>query len=295
MGASHRLPPDGIPGLAAVRSKCSCSIRRATKGFTLIEVLVVVAIIALLVAVLIPSLQKAREQAKIVQCASNLRTIGQALVFYVEANQDRLPAAGRGGFEHLHKYIQKLAPGSIPTLVFGGPGGRTWINIEWYRCPGDLINHASGDVEQKLPDGRVVKAQYALSYMMSTSVSWLIRPDNKAKLPEQTRKMTSIKRPSSIVSYCDFADDDRNGAQRWILNESNDKVSQSEFEIHHGNGGNFLYCDTHVSYHKALLTTPPQYGLPPFPYAWIPNYKTPGLYDNFVRYPPKPYFWSPEP
>ena len=133
--------------------------------------------------------------------------------------------------------------------------------------------------------------------MMSDSVSYLVRPDEDDRdlpdgvLPGITRKMSSIKRPSSIVSYCDFGNDDRNGAQRWILNESNDlrPLREVEFEIHHGNGGNFLYCDTHVNYHKALLTSPPQYGLPPFPYAWIPNYKKPGPYDDFVRLAPLPY------
>ncbi len=56
--------------------------RRSSAGFTLIEVLVVVAIIALLVAILLPSLSRARRQARIAVCASNLHQVTSALMMY---------------------------------------------------------------------------------------------------------------------------------------------------------------------------------------------------------------------
>ncbi len=61
------------------------------KGFTLIELLVVVAIIALLISILLPSLARAREIAKRAVCASNLRSIGQAIKVYANDNQDYFP------------------------------------------------------------------------------------------------------------------------------------------------------------------------------------------------------------
>ena len=60
-------------------------------GFTLIELLVVVSIIALLVSILLPSLGRAREQAKAVLCANNVRQLGMAWIYYANDNTDWFP------------------------------------------------------------------------------------------------------------------------------------------------------------------------------------------------------------
>jgi prepilin-type N-terminal cleavage/methylation domain-containing protein/prepilin-type processing-associated H-X9-DG protein len=66
--------------------------RRVTQsGFTLIELLVVVAIIGLLISILLPSLSRARRQAKSTICMSNLRTLGQGITSFAAGNNDRLP------------------------------------------------------------------------------------------------------------------------------------------------------------------------------------------------------------
>lgn len=258
-------------------------------GFTLIEVLVVVAIIALLVAILLPSLNAARRQAKAAACAVNLRTIGHALAYYLQANQDTIPpAAGAGdaggGFETLHKYIQKvsLSTGVADSIWIGN---NRVVDIQWYLCPGDEIPHVTDQVNHRLPDGTRETVAYRLSYGLNNDLSYVKRPTTFDPFDGILRKMSAVKNPGTIVSYCDTGNDDISGDSRWVLKESNDLNNQTEFEIHHKTGGNFLFCDGHVTYHKALIHTPPQQGLPPFPWAWIPDYRSPGPHDNFVRRP----------
>src|SRR5436190_1529699 len=69
-----------------------CHPRRA---FTLVELLVVIGIIAILIAILLPSLNKAREAAKRAACASNLRQVVMQMLHYANANKMQIPMGCR--------------------------------------------------------------------------------------------------------------------------------------------------------------------------------------------------------
>ncbi len=160
--------------------QCECEgnyiMRRKRKsGFTLVELLVVIGIIAVLVSILLPALGRVREQARTIKCASNLRSVGQGLMIYVAGNRGYFPASYtyvgqqvRGGVEtpnaavngyiHWSSYIYGMNANPTnpvsadaflcPSLEKGGlpPANTTDDNHDF-----GIPNDAPGVVDQQVP------------------------------------------------------------------------------------------------------------------------------------------------
>ena len=134
-------------------------------GFTLVELLVVIGIIALLVGILMPALSRAREQANSVKCLSNLRQLGMAMHMYAMENKGLFPAGSR--FDNVVRedwiYYQTNgtanARGTGLTLSDSAIGKYLGnMTPEALRCPSDNIETHTPNA----PGGR-----YDYSYTMN--------------------------------------------------------------------------------------------------------------------------------
>ncbi len=102
------------------------------RAFTLIELLVVISIISVLIGLLLPAVQRARETANRISCANNLKQIGLAMHMYHNDNE-RLPTTRGGGLSVIYN------PELIDTRPFGG--GATWaVQIMPYLEQSNLYN-----------------------------------------------------------------------------------------------------------------------------------------------------------
>src|SRR5262245_18685329 len=121
-------------------------------GFALIEVLVVVAIITLLVAILLPSLIRAREMARVVTCASNIRTSAMGVNYYAQKYGDLYPEDVYWA-ELARPLIQRLltSRSSVDPAALANGIDQA---IQYYVCPSDPVR-AFTSMPQIRVDGRV--------------------------------------------------------------------------------------------------------------------------------------------
>ncbi|MCK4291934.1 MAG: type II secretion system protein [Planctomycetes bacterium] len=117
---------------------CEASIvTNRRSGFTLVELLVVIAIIALLMAILMPALQRVKEQANEIRCRANLRQYGLAMVMYLDDHDDTFPDAWHSlvKTEHPESGYERFCRWHDPRYPPDGPFWPYLAEKKVHLCP----------------------------------------------------------------------------------------------------------------------------------------------------------------
>ncbi|MBP7936548.1 MAG: prepilin-type N-terminal cleavage/methylation domain-containing protein [Phycisphaerae bacterium] len=197
------------------------------RGFTLIEILVVVSIIALLIAVLLPSLSQARESGKRTVCLHNLRMLGVAWVVYAQSHHDYMvngfanndPA--RLGWVRLLDSLPTAKPiqEQIDALRFGALFKYTPV-VDVYRCPATKKNEIR----------TYSCVQSMRGYIEWFGAEWVMI------------RTTQIKRPSARIVYLDDYPEDWDAC--WMVSHLEPKW-WNPIPMRHGKGTALSFADGH--------------------------------------------------
>jgi len=231
-------------------------------GFTLIEILVVVAIIALLISILLPSLRVAREESRAVVCGTHLDNIFTGILLYTQANQDVLPHLGYRGNQTAISWwwTTQIAP-------------HIANQFDIYACPSDKLPEQTYVIidGRKLiavdpdspPKGSValdVSYQGACDLLDDSRACTVLVKGQPTKVSPMARKITSVKRPAMNIALVEGRDADRSEScfrfERLIsINKRPNARDKLRMECYrswerHNKSTNVLFLDGHVSRHS---------------------------------------------
>lgn len=262
------------------------SASQSRTGFTLVELLAVIAIIGVLVALLLPALQQSREAARRTQCIGNLRQIGSALANYHDVEKTLPPAVtdNWGGSTQLHSWAVLILPYLEQTALYQRydfPAGQdaevnrpvVSTRLDIYACPSSDDTYYEGD-------GHYAKGDYAASSgIQPVDNGGAMYPKSKVRFKDIVDGLSSTLLVGELyyhnlgwargsaagttgggggggAAYC-------RGVSRWWscksecaqagLNPPNTDCNNHcerrfQFSSPHHGGVHFVYCDGHVEF-----------------------------------------------
>ncbi len=223
-------------------------MRSKSRAFTLIELLVVVAIIGLLMSILLPHMGRAREQARMVKCIANLRTIGNAMLMYFSDAREWFPFEKRNisvaspvhGFYYgghpgrpvwwgFSNSTYRDSPGGRPfnkyiypgltlriesTTENGSPEFEMNRNLPVFACPSDTggyWNTQTDDIESLRPIYRDTGSSYDLNYHFVSQ--WATQGSDGMKYLQRSNHFLSKQREKHVSRFVVLYEDPFDSAQ----------------------------------------------------------------------------------
>jgi len=198
------------------------------RKFTMIELILVIAIIMILVSMLLPALNSTREKAKSIKCAGNMKQLGYYHATYLNDYNDyvikHLYSGYPAGKNVWYQMMQELYYIGPVLWNSGGSLGKGGKSV-WF-CPSEIKT-------------KVIACNYIQNYLMLNIFGY----------PANT-KIQTFKRPSSTVWIADMSIP--NGLTEsdnlYVLTTDWDKVpGMTKLGFNHNLSGNWLFLDGHVS------------------------------------------------
>src|SRR5579863_5249163 len=234
------------------------------RGFTLVELLVVLAIIAVLVALLLPALANAREQSRQTLCANNLRTLAIGITCYAQDNHGNFPGIATippQPWDWIY-WTYWIAPyddfGSGPLCRYIGKNEST------FRCPSDdAVNHQVVSNSTEQPQG-----PYRYSYIINAFALSNIMRMNCCLVSDQA-KLSAIRNPSDKILLIEGNEQTMiDGVwvppynQGYFLNDLGDRHERNHSSGYPLGRGNAAFVDTHVDFVTPAYAHDPAHYLP---------------------------------
>lgn len=186
----------------------------ARKNFTLVELLIVIAIIAILAGLLMPTLNSAKERGRAISCVNNLKQSGLALLNYANDYKSMFPVVHTGSFEH-------------PVELPGEPQWFTPLveqysyKIKYLKCLSDVGYNSDNNIQ---------------SYMINAMFTF-------------GRPVTSLKYGRIVLAERGFEDDGKTPEEhQCYAGMSEPEDYQGKLDIkRHSKKSNYLFTDGHVT------------------------------------------------